>query len=173
MSADDNGWTNRCSRPVFMCWETNECVWLSTLQINKTRRAHWWRQSRLWARTIKACSVLKWGDGDEWCLWQLRWFTKPRKAGRWLMFPIFVELPHSDFPHSPTGGMKCLPLLNMRWQLEGVLIWKPQYICNIEITSANKAIWNKPGQASNNLMLIWVWSWSFEFELKLSWCWSV
>lgn len=46
--------------------------------------------------------VLKWGDGDEWCLWQLQWFTKPQRAGRWLMFPIFVELPHRDFPHRPT-----------------------------------------------------------------------
>lgn len=54
MSADDNGWTKRCSRPVFMFWETNECVWLSTLQINKHKTCTLVGQSYLWAPTIAA-----------------------------------------------------------------------------------------------------------------------
>lgn len=121
MSADDNGWTKRCSRPVFMCWETNECVWLSTLQNKQTQDVHTGGAILFVSTDNGGTLVPKWGDGDEWCLWQLQWFTKPQKGGRWLMFPIFVEFPHRDFPHRQLGVYRAS--LSLIWGDKSKVCW--------------------------------------------------
>lgn len=68
MSADDNGWTNQCSCPVFVCWETNECVRLSMMQIKTKQQVQTGKTSHLWEVIIKHVSSERWGDGDKWCL---------------------------------------------------------------------------------------------------------